>query len=384
MEKNSIIKEIAKREGKRLERPEGSKGVAERAAAAAATSHATAVTASAARMQAATASTANLGAASTNLRFQLFDVVQQLSAGQNPLMILNQQGFQIAQVFTQGGSALAIFKGALSGIFRILAPFLGVLGPVAIAVGVLALAWRHYSGELKEAEERSEKAAEAAKKAQEAHEKWTAETSRLDDETAVINGTMTESEQKIRDRTVAIHEAASAERELLVVKLKELMVDERTLGITSKRQAEIIQTKGLIAALDESIQRRKDEADLLITFEEETRKANKAAQEAEERARKFAAAVKAARDAIASLVQTQQAAQQTRFVMGAGAGMEAGSSKDLAIDMAQLEVGLRNQVQAAEKARDQALDAAAKVGGTLGVSMADEARAMAERYTVEK
>ena len=81
-------------------------------------------------------SAGSAAAAATNLRFQLFDVVQQLSAGQNPLMIANQQGFQIAQAFGSGPSGAA---GALATFTTALGPLGGIFTAVTAALGPLVV-----------------------------------------------------------------------------------------------------------------------------------------------------------------------------------------------------------------------------------------------------
>ena len=70
-----------------------------------------------------------------SLRAQLLDVVQQAAAGQNPLMILNQQGFQIAQAMQGGAGASAALAAALG-------PVGAAAITVAAAAGVAYGAWR--------------------------------------------------------------------------------------------------------------------------------------------------------------------------------------------------------------------------------------------------
>jgi len=90
------------------------------------------------------------GAASAagNLRFQMFDVVQQLSAGQNPMMIANQQGFQIAQAFSSAGQS-----GATMGqtIMAALGPIAAMLPIVAVAAAGVTLAYQGLTAESEQA-----------------------------------------------------------------------------------------------------------------------------------------------------------------------------------------------------------------------------------------
>lgn len=78
------------------------------------------------------------GAQATNLRFQLFDVIQQVSAGQNPMMILNQQGFQIAQAFDGAASKASVFKAAIAPLISAVTTFLPIVLPLATGIGVVA------------------------------------------------------------------------------------------------------------------------------------------------------------------------------------------------------------------------------------------------------
>ena len=132
---------------------------AETAATAAAT---VAAKGHAAALKGTTASSASLAGASTNLRFQLFDVVQQVSAGQNPLMILNQQGFQIAQVFTQGGSAAGIFAGALGPLAPILAGIVAAAGPVLVVIAAMVTAYSVFANAAMQVAEETTGARDAA------------------------------------------------------------------------------------------------------------------------------------------------------------------------------------------------------------------------------
>lgn len=79
------------------------------------------------------------GYAAGNLRFQMYDVGQSLALGMNPMMVLAQQGPQVAQAFTQasqaGGTMGATIKAALG-------PLAAMLPIVAVAAGGLAMAYQ--------------------------------------------------------------------------------------------------------------------------------------------------------------------------------------------------------------------------------------------------
>ena len=85
--------------------------------------HASAVQAAAKGMDAA-------GYAAGNLRFQMIDVGQSLAMGMNPMMILAQQGPQVAQAFTQASQAGATMGGTIKA----------ALGPLAVALPVVTVA----------------------------------------------------------------------------------------------------------------------------------------------------------------------------------------------------------------------------------------------------
>lgn len=79
-----------------------------------------------------------------NMSRQFADVGVTMAMGMNPLMILVQQGPQIADVFAQAAQRGVGFKAALAGIVEMVAPFAAVaaaIGAVAVVVGTLAAAY---------------------------------------------------------------------------------------------------------------------------------------------------------------------------------------------------------------------------------------------------
>lgn len=116
----------------------------ERAVEASATAHArstAAITANSAALQA-NASAARLAQFQTrNLQFQLFDVAQTAAMGMNPLMILMQQGPQIAQIYgpEEGGVARA-FRETGTMLTRMVVragPAVAVIGTLGLGVAAL-------------------------------------------------------------------------------------------------------------------------------------------------------------------------------------------------------------------------------------------------------
>ena len=129
-------------------------------------------TAQAARSVAPAAETAAVGmrsaaAAGQNLRFQLADVFTSLAGGMNPLMVLSQQGPQIAEAFGGAAKGADVLKAALG-------PAAGLGGVVlALAPAVLAAggAFLYFKDQLEDAEKAANKAAASATAAQTAFEK---------------------------------------------------------------------------------------------------------------------------------------------------------------------------------------------------------------------
>lgn len=131
-----------------------------------------AVTAQAARAVAPAAEAAAVGmksaaSAGQNLRFQLADVFTSLAGGMNPLMVLAQQGPQIAEAFGGAAKSADVLKAALG-------PAAGLGGVVlALAPAVLAAggAFLYLNAQLKEAEATAKAASAAATAAQGAYDK---------------------------------------------------------------------------------------------------------------------------------------------------------------------------------------------------------------------
>ncbi len=72
-----------------------------------------------------------------NLGRQFADVGVQLASMQNPLMVLVQQGPQIADVFSTAAARGVSFKMVLADIYVMAAPFLAVLLPIAAAAAAI-------------------------------------------------------------------------------------------------------------------------------------------------------------------------------------------------------------------------------------------------------
>lgn len=110
----------------------------------AATSAATGATQRNTAANRANAASSGLAAHQTsNLVFQLQDVVVGLQAGQSPMTVFLQQGTQIAGVFGPGTGVTGILRGLASAARAMIAPFLpviAVVGTVAAGFGILTKA----------------------------------------------------------------------------------------------------------------------------------------------------------------------------------------------------------------------------------------------------
>lgn len=82
--------------------------------------------------------TNKMGAATGNLRSQLFDVAVGLQGGQNPFTIISQQGPQIAEVFLNNTELASKFAAVL--------PVVGTAAAGAAAVGAPLLGWYYELG----------------------------------------------------------------------------------------------------------------------------------------------------------------------------------------------------------------------------------------------
>lgn len=107
-----------------------------------------------------------------NLRFQMFDIGQSLAGGMNPLMVLTQQGPQVAQALGQASASGMSFGGAIKGALgpvAALGPALGVVGAAVAALGAVYLV---LASDLEEATAKMEAQAATADRVAAAADKW--------------------------------------------------------------------------------------------------------------------------------------------------------------------------------------------------------------------
>lgn len=86
----------------------------------------------------ATGSSKVLQQATLNLGRQFADIGVQLGSGQSPLLILIQQGPQIADAFTVASQAGLGFRAVMAGVYATIAPFIPVLLGIAAAAAAIA------------------------------------------------------------------------------------------------------------------------------------------------------------------------------------------------------------------------------------------------------
>lgn len=76
-----------------------------------------------------------------NLSYQLSDVVVSLAGGQRPLMVLMQQGSQIAQIIGPGAGVAGILRGVWQGLASLITPTAAVAGGFAAIAGAAGYAY---------------------------------------------------------------------------------------------------------------------------------------------------------------------------------------------------------------------------------------------------
>lgn len=181
------------------------------------------------------------GYAAGNLRFQMFDVGQSLAMGMNPMMVLAQQGPQVAQAFTQASQAGA---GMGATIKAALGP-LAAAGPIMLAVAPAVLAagaaYLYLSAQLEEAEEKATKMAATASIAAEANATWKSGTRDLADEIGLLSGDLDKYDIAGRKLSEGVDAAAAKQRAALDTRLR-----DADAAIVAARAEE----KGIVAALE--------------------------------------------------------------------------------------------------------------------------------------
>jgi hypothetical protein len=87
-----------------------------------------------------------------NLSYQLNDVVVSLASGQRPLMVLMQQGSQIAQIFGPGAGVSGILRGVWQGLTSLISPTVAIVGGIAAIGAAVGYSYYRYIESQKELE----------------------------------------------------------------------------------------------------------------------------------------------------------------------------------------------------------------------------------------
>lgn len=256
-------------------------------------------------------------AAQSNLIQQLIDVGTQAAGGANPLLILIQQGPQIAMAISAATSATALFSGMLATMKAAAIAAAGVLGPLAIALAAAAAAYSYSANQTQIANEAlgiysvNVEAAEA---------KVAALSSRLDEiagmhgkvsgrlkdnarEIAVLTGAITKEESARQSSIETIEEQAKTETEAARLRLaaqgdllrnmeQELTLErQRSSGMLGEDRRAELETnieisKREIATIEQGLRARQssmqieiDQTNLIARLSEEKRKDAEAERE---------------------------------------------------------------------------------------------------------
>lgn len=366
------------------------------AAAAAAKSHGAAVAG-------ASVSVGQAEGAAQNLRAQMFDVVQQLSAGQNPLMILNQQGFQIAQALQSGGSAAATFKAALGPLAPILSGIASVAGPLAVVLAALATVYseltlaeqEHYEATqgVIDSQLRAAKAIKATedqiKAANKAWNDYNADLMDAEVREAVLSGALTEDEaaalraqQQAMSRYAPEIERLGKEWAAATTELAAYEAMYASGKFERMREAEpkIRELTPIVAKLSSELDQKKTEASELaarlgqLTIKEG--EADERGKTASKAMKDAAAAAKAYADAL-ERIQSIGGAAGNKATLARFESLGGDNPAERAFFKSQEEARQRAEASAekARKALDDGLAEAAVIGGAVGETMAIELRA---------
>lgn len=362
-------------------------------------------------------STEQARGAAQNLRFQLFDVVQQLAAGQNPLMIANQQGFQIAQAFSAGGSAASTFTAALGPLGPAFTAIAASIGPVSIALAALVDAYSFVSLAMQENYEAGQgvidsqlRAAKAVKATEDqikaAAKAWRDYNSDLMDvevREAVLSGALTEDEAKAltaQQQALARYapeierlgkEWASASTELAAYQAQ--YGRGRDVDKMAEADKKIQELTPRVAELAADLEARKTEAyELAGRLGQLVIKEGKAKEEGKDATKAMKDAARAAEDYASALAKigdvTDDSAQRRSATVA-----EMTPSNPVEQKAAKATEAARKRAQdeldKVDAALADALAAATTMGGEMGAAMAAEAqsasadarRAIAKEYS---
>lgn len=158
-----------------------------------------------------------------NLRFQLADIFVTLQQGMNPLIVLSQQGPDVAYALGSVGTAGEVVKKAFGPLGPVLINVGKALPLIAVGAAAVATAWAVYTNQqqaasaatldqaraldtVKTATEKLKTGLDAARKS---WEKFTALGRDVQDQLDIINGLTTEAQVRAKEQAAAAREAAA-------------------------------------------------------------------------------------------------------------------------------------------------------------------------------
>ena len=266
-------------------------------------------------------------AAQSNLIQQLIDVGTQAAGGTNPLLILIQQGPQIAMAISAATSATALFSGMLATMKAAVIAAAGVLGPLAVvlaAVGTAYLVTKNATQEATEAqgiynvnvEDAEAKLAAMASRLDEVNGMLGKVKDRTKDnarEIAVLTGEITKEEASRLSAIETVEEQAKTEtqatRDRLKAQLDLVHVQENALKLEKQRSSGLL-GKETREELTENIRVGKEQIQVL----EGDLKARQAATAKELEQIDTLAKLRAARDAEAAAGRRSTSAVRSQVV----------------------------------------------------------------------
>lgn len=291
----------------------------------------------------AAASVSNLSGRVQTLRYNLMDVGQQLAGGGSPLMVLAQQGPEIAMALGSASEAATVLRGAFAPLIATASAAASALAVAGVAVAALGAALVVLKNATEEADEAggrlsarmSETAARAAK-LQEGFAGAVASVAALRRETATaelglaeltgqidrFTAAATRQKQALKDNTDAtvltlsgIEQAARAERQAAEANLRNTSVlTGMTAAQVEAAEASVRSARAREAAAKsarEEAERERDRQAEIIELEAEYRRETEASNEVlKDREEASRAAAKAAQDRAKAEREAAEAARQ--------------------------------------------------------------------------
>lgn len=185
--------------------------------------------------------TGQVGAAMVNLGAQAQDVFVQLSMGANPLMVLAQQGPQIASAVSSAGGFGSVMAAA-APVLTMLAPVVaGLAASFALFAAPLALA----NHELDKMTEKADKAAAAAQRLAESRRSWAGQRDEIALQVRVAAGEITEAEAAFQRASQAYSTARRSTQAILAESVRAAEAVDPNAGTSAPAKATFQARKAL-------------------------------------------------------------------------------------------------------------------------------------------